>query len=62
MTDLASDLARAIFAVGDEADDKAWRIQFRGGTGAKETDLGGIGRTALADVIRKALRERGVQS
>jgi hypothetical protein len=60
--DLATHLARAIFAVGDEADDKVRRIQFRGGTDAKETDLGGFCEDALVKCIRDALWERGVQS
>lgn len=57
--DLATHLARKIFEVGDESKDKVRRIQFRGGVGHTETDLGGLCEPALATHIRSAIDQYG---
>lgn len=49
---LAVRLARGIFEVGDEPDDKVQRIQFMGGDYPDhETKLGGLGESSLADYL-----------
>lgn len=55
--DLAESLAREIFAIGDEPDDKVQRIQFCGGSWLKnaETNLGGLNRDALARELHEIL-------
>lgn len=56
---LSSDLARYIFERGDGPNDKAQRIQFKGGEytidNSKETDLVGLCESALAFEIYKFL-------
>lgn len=50
--DLAQRIARAIFASGDAPDDKAQRIEFKGGTWPdNETNLGGLCEESLAALI-----------
>ena len=56
---LATDIARHIFAVGDEPSDVAHRIEFKGGKYPDaETALGGFCEPALADHILKFLTNR----
>ncbi len=53
---LANVLAREIFAVGCELNDKVQRTQFMGGRWPNnETELGGLNETALASVILRVL-------
>lgn len=57
--ELAEQIARAIFACGDEPNDKVHRIQFRGGKYARnETDLGGLCEESLARIILGALEKQ----
>lgn len=52
----AMQIAGAIFAIGDEPNDKVQRIAFRGGKYPEgETDLGGLNRAALVNVIERAM-------
>jgi hypothetical protein len=54
--ELARRIARAIFACGDNRNDKVQRIELKGGTWPDhETDLGGLCEDALASLIRKHL-------
>lgn len=51
-------IARVIFEVGDEPQDKVRRIAFRGGKYPDgETDLGGLNELALTAVIDRALAD-----
>lgn len=54
--ELAAYLARQIFEIGDEPNDKAQRLEFKGGTYPDhETNLGGLSESSLADFIHYAL-------
>ena len=54
--ELEKRIARAIFACGDQPNDKVQRIQFMGGQWPDgETDLGGMCEEALATLIAKNL-------
>ena len=54
--ELAVLITRAIFACGDERDDKTQRIQFKGGHWPDaETNLGGFNEPALAAFVEKVL-------
>jgi hypothetical protein len=53
---LAARIARGVFAIGDMPGDATQRIAFKGGTyPGKETDLGGLCESALADVLQRLL-------
>lgn len=59
-SELASAIARDIFSMGDHPlnDDKAHRIEFKGGHYPDgETDLGGLCEKSLADRIDASLRD-----
>lgn len=57
-SELAALVARDIFKVFDNANDKCQRIQGKGGDyRGKETDLGGMCETSLADTIERSLAE-----
>lgn len=59
--ELGKAIARSIMSVGDEPNDKAHRIAFKGGTYPEgETDLGGLCEVALAAHIRGVLIDRNV--
>jgi len=53
-------LARKLFELGDEPHDKAQRIEFKGGVYPdRETNLGGLTESSLADFIEYALDKTG---
>ena len=56
--ELAALIARDIFKMLDQQDDKCQRLEGKGGTYPKaETTLGGLCESALAEVIARSLKE-----
>lgn len=54
---LGARLARDLMAIGDEGEDKARRIEYKGGEYPNnETTLGGMGEIALAKFFTARLR------
>ena len=61
--ELARYLARELFKAGSEANDKAHRIQFKGGRWPdNETSLGGFGEPMLADWFERTLEKAQASS